>query len=160
MQEANQALSVLEEDVSIWGREATSQIAAAIETMIGKLAPPTRQALQDYCALPCYFPDSMWVTLCNAALNDGTRLQHIGEFAKKLGLRNCSETTFQFLTSLMLHLPGCSFDDSTPRGLHEAFLFVKQHFRAALATELQDPEDIPFVEKLPVYLGYMFFLDR
>ena len=153
VQEAGDALMFLKSSC-IWTSDEQCDLADRIQKHMGSV--PTlgsRQSMQDFSSLPMYFSEGMWAKLLSPNISDMGKVILMAEHAARLGLRAPTETTSQFLTSLLLNLPGCQMDASSPTALHKAFVSVKHQLKATLNLAGGLPSDQAVLEKLPAQLG-------
>ena len=158
VQEAGEALMFLK-SACIWTSDEQCDLADRIQKHMGSVPAlgASRQSLQDFSSLPMYLSEGMWAKLLSPNLSDMGKVILLAEHAARLGLRAPTETTSQFLTSLLLNLPGCQMDSSSPIALHKAFVTVKHQLKTTLNLAGGLPSDQPVLEKLPAHLGRISF---
>lgn len=133
-----------------WSDEQKVDLVAAVQARVAAAPPPhVRQGLQDYSSMALFFTSDLWSELMKPENSDYARCNLIANFCGNMGLRNPTETTLQFLTSLLLHLPGCKLASSTPMDLHNSFVYVKQLVKAQVASLGPVPSGYPWMERLP-----------
>lgn len=148
--EANQALMMLGASTS-WEESQKEALATAVqERQSGAgISAHVRQSLQDFSCMSLFFPEALWTEIMQAELSDFGRCSCILQFLGTLGLRNPTETTIQFLTSLLLHLPDSKLPCKSAADLHQSFLTVKKSMKTYLGTLSAVPTGLPLMDKLP-----------
>ena len=152
VQQGAEALASLA-DTTVWNAKEKEMLAtkiqANLETVSAMVQPP-RQHMQDYIALPYYFSDGLWQKMLSQEISDMGKCTYVAELAIRLGLRAPTETTSQFLTALLMVLPGSALDRSSPVACHNSFVAVKKHFKNVLSQAGGLPSNSIILEKLPM----------
>ena len=152
--EASQLLETLQQQ-SVWEAEEKARLASHVHCK-GPHVSSSRVTLQDFAALPLYFPQSLWSQLLSKEFSSIAKAGKIACFGANLGLRSPTETTSQMVCALVLHLPNCDWPTYDCHQLHENFLLVKKELRAA--GQAQPANDaLPHVEKLPLHFVCISF---
>ena len=148
--EASEALLLLRSS-SCWDDSQKQALAVAVQERqsAAAIVSGTRHSLQDFSSMCLFFTDVIWMEIMKPELSDFGRCMTVMPFLTSLGLRNPTETTIQFLTSLLLHCPESKLPCSSASDLHQSFLSVKKYVRTYLSTVPSVPNGYPLIEKLP-----------
>lgn len=137
----------------VWSNEERNEIVVALQQGMARrstvLVPGQRLSLQDYTNICTFFSKAMWDYVWLETESVANKVMKVTAFGIQLGLRSPTEGTFAFLTSLMLHVPGCTLSRYSSNDLHDSYLVVKKWFRSVLRTAPVLPAHFPFVERWP-----------
>ena len=150
--QATAAIALLQEQL-VWSNEERNEIVVALQQGMARrstvLVPGQRLSQQDYTNICTFFSKAMWDYVWLDTESVANKVMKVTAFGIQLGLRSPTEGTFAFLTSLMLHVPGCTLSRHSSNDLHDSYLVVKKWSRSVLSTAPALPAHFPFVERLP-----------
>ena len=113
------------------------------------VVPGQRLSQQDYTNICTFYSKAMWDYVWLDTESVANKVMKVTAFGIQLGLRSPAEGAFAFLTSLMLHVTGCTLSRQSSSGLHDSYLVVQKWSRSVLSTAPVLPAHLPFVERLP-----------
>ena len=150
--QAADAMTLLQQQ-SVWSDAERNEIVTALQQGMARRSAPVvpgqRLSQQDFTHICAFFPKPMWDYMQLDTESVANKAMKVTAFGTQLGLRNPTEGTFAFLTSLMLHLPGCTLFKQSSADLHDSYVVVKKWSRSVLITAPSLPAHLPFVDRLP-----------